>query len=353
MPNLTVLAKDYPALRRKVEETLFQGQKKIEEAKVQTYWMTGKLINEHIKKNDSRANYGGQVIENLSKDIGISSDVLWRCVKFAKTFKILVARPESSLTWTHYKKLITVNDENTRMSLLKRAEKSRWSSDLLAQKIDEEVKAEPSLEVKEPQAVSFPKLIPKKGELYTYRLIETDPLHKKYTDSLRIDVGFKIHQKLPDSVKGLKAGQIIESTKDDNDEYSVSASKRKDTALFTYKAYVERVIDGDTLYVDIDLGFKMGIFQYLRLRGINAPEIDTPEGKKAKTFIERELSKVPYIILCSSRSDKYDRYLADVFYQPTASSLQSSVTDSSKLKVEGWIYLNQILLEEKLAERMG
>jgi endonuclease YncB( thermonuclease family) len=336
MPTPSLLAKDYPTLRRKVEETLLLGQKKIEEAKVQTYWMTGKLINEHIKKNTSRSQtYGNQVIAKLAEDIDMSSDVLWRCVKFAKTFKILVARPQSSLTWTHYKKLITVSDEETRLSLLNRAQKSRWSSDLLAQKIVEEVK-EPAPQKVEPVKRSYPKLIPRKGELYTYRLIELDPLHKKYTDALRIDVGFKLHQKLPDAVKNLKAGQIIESMKNEQDEFRVALSKRKDTSLFTYKAYVERVVDADTLYVDIDLGFKMGILQYLRLRGINSPEIDTVEGKKAKVFVERELSRVPYIILTSSRSDKYDRYLADVWYG----------------EGDGERYLNGVLLEEGLAERM-
>ena len=62
------------------------------------------------------------------------------------------------------------------------------------------------------------------------------------------------------------------------------------------------------------MGFKSRILHYLRLRGIDAPEIDTPEGKKSKKFVERELSQVNHIILTSSRSDKYGRYLADVFY---------------------------------------
>ncbi len=343
MPNVNVLSKDYSTLRRKVEETLLTGQQKIEKAKVQTYWMTGKLIQTHILRFESRSErYGVAIIAKLSEDLDISRDVLWRCVQFAKAFKILVAPRESPLTWTHYVKLITVHDEATRMSLMKRAQKSRWSSDLLAQKIDEEVKehrlpytnsSPESVSVKR----SYPKLIPKKGELYTYRLIELDPLHKKYTDGrLRIDIGFKIHQQLPDAVKHLRAGQIIESVKNNQDKFSVAVSKRKNTDLFTYKAHIERVVDGDTLYVNIDLGFRSEIYQYLRLRGINSPEIDTPEGKQAKIFVERELAQVPYIILTSSRSDKYDRYLADVWY--------------GEGKEEK--YLNGVLLEEGLVERM-
>lgn len=46
------------------------------------------------------------------------------------------------------------------------------------------------------------------------------------------------------------------------------------TALFfTYAVHVDRVIDGDTVVVDIDLGFSLNLDdQRLRLLGIDAPE---------------------------------------------------------------------------------
>src|SRR5438874_13778008 len=95
----------YPALRQKVQQTLLLGQKNIEKAKVQTYWQTGKLIREHLRKYESRGDhYGSQVIEKLSQDLEISASVLWRCLRFAESFKILAARQESlpaNLTWTH------------------------------------------------------------------------------------------------------------------------------------------------------------------------------------------------------------------------------------------------------------
>jgi len=60
------------------------------------------------------------------------------------------------------------------------------------------------------------------------------------------------------------------------------------------------------------------------------------EGKKAIAFVERKLTKVPYIILTSSRSDKYDRYLADVYYG-----------EGEEEKC-----LNEVLLDEGHAQRM-
>lgn len=330
MPQL-VLSKEYPALRKKVEETLLLGQRKIEQAKVQIYWQTGKLIQQHLARYKTRSDrYGEQVIAQLSEDLDVSRDVLWRCLKFAESFKIVVAPPQSSLSWTHFTKLITVHDEQTRLSLLRRAEKSHWTSDELARKIDQEVKEHRSIgNGKSARSVqpSSPKLIPRKGEVYTYVFYQL------------IDLGFKIHQQLPQNAPGnLKPGQIIETIKNKDGDYEVRRSTHREADLFTYKANVVRVVDGDTLYVDIDLGFKTGVFQYLRLRGIDAPELGTPEGKKAKAFVERELARVPYIILTSSRSDKYDRYLADVWYG-------GETGDEN--------YLNQRLLDEGLAERWG
>ena len=115
-----------------------------------------------------------------------------------------------------------------------------------------------------------------------------------------------------------------------------AAALAQSVQVFTYYAYIERVVDGDTLLVQVDLGFGVWTRQYLRLRGIDCPEIDTAKGRQAKRFVESELSRVPYVVISSSRSDKYDRYLADVFYE-TKKSEQ---------------FLNNRLLEEHLAERV-
>ena len=45
--------------------------------------------------------------------------------------------------------------------------------------------------------------------------------------------------------------------------------------LFCYNAKVSRVVDGDTVDADLDLGFKVFTKQRIRLYGINAPESRT------------------------------------------------------------------------------
>lgn len=345
MPNKPTVKKfdaGYEILRRKVEQVLIFGRRKIEEAKVMTYLDSGKLIDEHVRKNGGtrEESYGKEIVRNLSADLKVSPSVLWRCVRFARGFKeIAASRPLSlpkNLAWSHYRALITVPDEDSRFSFMKRAEKGDWTSDELVEKIRLE-RAESSSghsEEMEKPVKHFPKLIPKKGSLYTYRLIAPDSARQKEDERLWVDLGFQVRRKIPSNAKGSKENEIVESIQKD-DGYSIVASKGTQDDLYTYKAFVERVVDADTLIVKIDLGFETRIRQYLRLRGINAPELETEEGKKARAFVERELSKVPHIILTSSRSDKYDRYLADVFYG-----------ESDKE-----IYLNQFLLDEGLAER--
>ena len=63
--------------------------------------------------------------------------------------------------------------------------------------------------------------------------------------------------------------------------------------MYTYKVDVTRVVDGDTVDVDIDLGFGMTYKkQRVRMMGIDTPESRTREleekfyGKQTKYFIE-------------------------------------------------------------------
>lgn len=83
--------------------------------------------------------------------------------------------------------------------------------------------------------------------------------------------------------------------------------------LYTYKAYVERVVDADTLWLRINLGFNFWVRQKVRLRGIDAPELDTKAGLAAKRFVEKKLADAPFVIVTTTKPDKFDRYLTDVW----------------------------------------
>ena len=197
-------------------------------------------------------------------------------------------------------------------------------------------------------------LKPRLGILYTYRLIETKPAQSS-PPRLVIDQGFSCRRAAFKMRGKPRANDLVESLKEKDGTYAAVKSKRSEAALYTYKAWVERVIDADTPFVEIDLGFDGETEQYLRLRGIDAPEISTAEGKKAKAFLEACLAPAPFILLTSSRSDKYDRYLADVFIPLEKSSKIRPSAPEALVKYQGqeYLYLNNELLLRRFAVRYG
>lgn len=93
--------------------------------------------------------------------------------------------------------------------------------------------------------------------------------------------------------------------------------------MFTYKAEVIKVVDGDTIDVDIDLGFKTWVRNIrLRLDGIDAYETrlgrgTTPEMKEkgllAKAFVKKMCDDNPtQVTITTTKRGKYGRWIAVV-----------------------------------------
>lgn len=88
--------------------------------------------------------------------------------------------------------------------------------------------------------------------------------------------------------------------------------------MYEYEAKVTKIVDGDTIDVEIDLGFDITIKQRLRLKGIDTPETKTKNkeekelGLKAKRITEECIRGAKSIIVKTYKDDKYGRILADV-----------------------------------------
>ncbi len=86
---------------------------------------------------------------------------------------------------------------------------------------------------------------------------------------------------------------------------------------YKYKAVVVKVYDGDTIKVDIDLGFSLTFERVtLRLNRINAPELrgsERSEGLKSRDRLrELVLNKEIIIKTIKDKKGKYGRYIAEV-----------------------------------------
>ena len=84
---------------------------------------------------------------------------------------------------------------------------------------------------------------------------------------------------------------------------------------YIYKATVMRIIDGDTVDLDIDLGFHVSIKQRVRLAGIDTPEKtnsiqETRERAFKATLRLRELiPENSTVSIQTFKADKYGRML--------------------------------------------
>ena len=82
--------------------------------------------------------------------------------------------------------------------------------------------------------------------------------------------------------------------------------------MYKYEAQVLRVIDGDTLDLFVDLGFKVGFNTRIRMIGIDTPEKWHPYGKVVKAYLQ-EILEGNTIFLDVTKKDKYGRYLGVVY----------------------------------------
>ena len=112
--------------------------------------------------------------------------------------------------------------------------------------------------------------------------------------------------------------------------------------IYTYKATVTSVYDGDTMTVDIDLGFSIVLRNIkLRLLGINTPElrggtkITKSYAREARDFVRQKcLGKE--VLIQSNGKGKYGRWLATVWHKDNEKTSEKSIND--------------LLLENNLAE---
>lgn len=107
--------------------------------------------------------------------------------------------------------------------------------------------------------------------------------------------------------------------------------------MYTYNADVDRVVDGDTIDLVVDLGFKITTFQRIRLRGINTPETynvkkDSEEYKKgmaAKMFVIDRLTSNHNKVVVETDKDvgKFGRYIGIIRLADSNISLNDELVE--------------------------
>ncbi len=104
--------------------------------------------------------------------------------------------------------------------------------------------------------------------------------------------------------------------------------------MYTYKALVKSIYDGDTIRVDIDLGFGV-IFsdQSIRLLGVDTPEIrgeQRLQGLVSRNFVVERIPVGSYITIdtIKDRKEKFGRYLGTIYYGEEQKNLNEELIQS-------------------------
>jgi endonuclease YncB( thermonuclease family) len=128
-----------------------------------------------------------------------------------------------------------------------------------------------------------------------------------------IQYGFRISTDLLDAVRK-RTANVSEYLRSliENDLGQDADLREYPRTPYVYHAKLTEVIDGDTLKLELDVGFEITLHATIRLEQINAPEIDTAAGKRAKAFLQKKL-KGAYLVIETKKRGKYGRYIARVF----------------------------------------
>ena len=81
---------------------------------------------------------------------------------------------------------------------------------------------------------------------------------------------------------------------------------------YCYRGTILRWVDGDTLDIEVDLGFKVKMLQRFRLIGVDATERGQPGFNEAKALAERIAPIGSGLLFESMKSDKYGRWLIHI-----------------------------------------
>lgn len=122
-------------IKQIIEQARKQAYASINTMMIQSNWLVGRRIVEDEQGGVSRAEYGKALLKNLAKELtpiygnSYSARRLQDYRQFYLYFKDIEIWHSRvpNLTWTHYRELLTVNDETARQWYMQEASKEMWS----------------------------------------------------------------------------------------------------------------------------------------------------------------------------------------------------------------------------------
>ncbi len=137
MSNESLIAPNSAEFINDIKQIVTQARHKayaaINSAMVEAYWQMGKRIVEQEQEGRQRADYGTRLLKTLSEELtrefgkGFSINSLYYFRQFYLTFPEIFPTVCGILTWSHYKRLLSVTNVQAREWYLKEATEQMWS----------------------------------------------------------------------------------------------------------------------------------------------------------------------------------------------------------------------------------
>ena len=131
-------------VRQIIENGLQQAYHSVNQTMLHTYWNVGKRIIEDEQHGNRRAEYGKQQIKHLAGELvpqygsSYNERNLYQFRNFYLTFSNLEILNErvQNLTWTHFRSLIRIENEQERLWYMQEAANEGWSTGMLDRNIN-------------------------------------------------------------------------------------------------------------------------------------------------------------------------------------------------------------------------
>ena len=111
------------------------------------------------------------------------------------------------------------------------------------------------------------------------------------------------------------------------------------------------VVDGDTIDVDIDLGFDISLMKRVRMAGIDTPESRTSDkfektlGLEAKEYLKKHIKDATTIVIKTElpdSSEKYGRILGWVYVDGGTKSINETMIEDGY----AWGYMGETKIKD-------
>ena len=122
----------YSSIKELMDNARNRVAREVNNILIQTYWEIGRIIIEEEQGNSERAEYGKQLITDLSKKLtkeygkGFSKSNLFNMRNFYLCFPIFQT-VSGKLSWSHYCELLSISDEQKRSFYEKETINANWS----------------------------------------------------------------------------------------------------------------------------------------------------------------------------------------------------------------------------------